>query len=250
MYASHAAQDDRGTPFPIEVYENIMDMVLVLRYKVLHVNTLRSCALVCRAWRIRAQRNLVYSVILLERAELRGFSASLNKRPYLWDHVHEISLQGRTYHSAADPLSVFPILLRKASRLRILRIQYIPEEIRSFPVLSDQFGVEPLGYLALHPRFPLYLSAFKTITSLYFFDVTFHHINDLLGIVKALQGLRYLHCGSVKLATLPSLPMSTKLPGDVDHGRAWEGSPNFQELELVRTRYMYIWFACDTIYPE
>ena len=55
MSDSRALDSNDAGRLPIEVCENVIDMLysVVLRDQVEHTRALHSCALVCRAWRIR-----------------------------------------------------------------------------------------------------------------------------------------------------------------------------------------------------
>ncbi|TBU43571.1 hypothetical protein BD309DRAFT_94746, partial [Dichomitus squalens] len=73
--------DCKITRLPVEVCEHIMDMLSSSRPFVEDTRALRCCALVCRAWRVRSQRNLFYSVVLRDLTALQRFSAVLDNGP-------------------------------------------------------------------------------------------------------------------------------------------------------------------------
>ena len=101
--------DYRGVP--VEVCENVIDMLYsgLLKVRVEDARALGHCALVCKAWRVRLQRNLFYSVVLHGIPALRRSLAVLDNGPHLCDYVHEVTLLGRTLHTTACPLSLFVI---------------------------------------------------------------------------------------------------------------------------------------------
>ncbi|TBU22500.1 hypothetical protein BD311DRAFT_770302 [Dichomitus squalens] len=208
--------------FPVEVCENIIDLLYSVDVKdqVEHSRALHHCALVCRAWRVRSQRNLFYSVVLHDLAALHRFAAVLDNGPHLRDYVHEVTLIGRTLHTTASPLSVFPVVLHgKLPRLEELTINHVREDESWYPrtpVVSEI--AKPLQYLPLHPRFPHFLSAFKNVARLFVIKVTFLHLNDFVRIVNALPALQMLYCHHVRWRTLGPLPVSTR--------------PNLDELQL------------------
>ena len=252
--------DNEGIPpsatvqsrFPVEVWENVIDMLysVLLPDQIEHSRTLHSCALVCRAWRVRSQRNLFYAVVLKDIATLRKFSAVLDDAPHLRDYVREVALVARTLHTTASPLSLFPIILH--SKLPILEefsIKCVTDVEDRYPsAFTRDPTTEPLKYLPLHPRFPIFLSAFTAITRLFVISVTFRHLNDLLGTVNALPALRYLSCGSILCRTLGPLPMYAKLQPDTNHPRARLFAPNLEELLLVCV-VQYARYTCNTSCP-
>ena len=77
--------DRNASRLPVEVCENVIDMLysVVLRDQVEHTRALHSCALVCRAWRIRSQRNLFYSVVLHGAEAVRRLASVLDDGPHL-----------------------------------------------------------------------------------------------------------------------------------------------------------------------
>ncbi|EJF57279.1 hypothetical protein DICSQDRAFT_32800, partial [Dichomitus squalens LYAD-421 SS1] len=167
---------------PVEVCENIIDMLysFPIMDRVENARTLHRCALVCRAWRVRSQRNLFYSVVLHNIEALQKFSAVLDNGPHLCEYVHQLTLMGRTLHTTASPLSLLPIALHG-----------------KLPKLQEVTINRSLQYLPLHPRFALYFSAFTTVSGLYIFDLTFGHFNDFARMINSLPALRRLVCNGV-----------------------------------------------------
>ena len=110
---SHASR------FPVEVCENIIDMLYsstLLRDQIEHTRALRSCALVCRAWRTRSQRNLFYFVILHGTEAIRRLAVVLDNGPHLCHYVREVILVGRTLHSTTNTLPLPRRSPREASK--------------------------------------------------------------------------------------------------------------------------------------
>ncbi|EJF57286.1 hypothetical protein DICSQDRAFT_34059, partial [Dichomitus squalens LYAD-421 SS1] len=168
---------------PVEVCENIIDMLysLPIVERLENTRTLHHCALVCRAWRVRSQRNLFYSVILHDLPALQKFSAVLDNAPHLCDYVYELTLVGRTLHTTTSPLSPLPIALRG-----------------KLPNLQEVTIIRSLQYLPLHPRFALYFSAFTTVSRLHIVDITFGHFNDFARMITSLPAFQLLECTRVR----------------------------------------------------
>ncbi|EJF55712.1 hypothetical protein DICSQDRAFT_73084 [Dichomitus squalens LYAD-421 SS1] len=177
---------------PVDVCENIIDHLYSdsdITEQVDCVRALRRCALVCGEWRVRSQMRLFYCVVLHDVEALRTFAAVLDTAPHLRDYVHEVTLVGRTLHTTASPLSPFPIAL-----------------YGKLPRLEELWIRRPLPYLPLHPRFPICLSAFTTVTRLSVTLITFLRFSDLIKMAIALPQLQDLLCDNVRCLTLGPLP--------------------------------------------
>ena len=222
---------------PVEVCENVIDMLysFSLRDQVEHTRALHSCALVCRAWRIRSQRNLFYSVVLRDTEAVCQLAAVLDNGPHLCGYVHEaFLLMGHTFYTTTNPLLLFPIVLHgKLPKLRKFHVQSVIIGDERYPRLSIPETAKPLEHLPLHPRFPRLLSAFTALNRVHVYDITFRHFNDILAIVNALPSLQQLSCVSVRCMTLGPLPMYARQQTDVDHPRARPFAPNLRILDLV-----------------
>ena len=230
------ALDNSASRLPVEVCENVIDMLysLVLQDQLEHTRTLRSCALVCKAWRVRSQRNLFYSVVLHGTEAMRRLAAVLDNGPHLCDYVREVVLTGRTFHTTANPLSLFPtILYGKLPKLQEVSISDEMCGQHHLPTTSDQGTFKALEHLPLHPRFPLLLSKFVTVTSLFIFHITFRHFNDLLGMLNSLPSLRGLNCQGVQFKTFGHLPLYMKQRTKVGHSGELPFAPNMYNLSLV-----------------
>lgn len=247
----HIAQGGNASRLPVEICENVIDMLYSADWvdQVRHTRALRSCALVCRALRIRSQRNLFYSVELHNMQEMHKFSAILGNGPHLCDYVREVVLIGHTLHTATGLLSFFPLALHgRLPRLRTFDVGHGKEDSVG-PIRTPELGSTNaiVDHLPLHPRFPLFLSAFTTITSLTVHNVTFRHFNDFLAMVHALPSLRNLICQKVHCKVLGPLPMCTKPLPDVRHSCGRPFASDLQELELVCTMKC-VCYACDIAY--
>lgn len=200
---------------PVEVCENIIDQLYAyfsLSNQVENVRALRSCALVCKDWRVRSQMRLFYSVVLREAAAVHRFAVALGTGPHLREYVHEVILIGRRMQMTTSPLSHFPIVLHgKLPRLRTLHITQAGDSEDSKPEVSRPGTARRLRYVPLHPRFPLFLSAFTTITTISITSMKFQCFSDLAKIAIALPGLQRFLCMDVRCVTLGPLPACMKL---------------------------------------
>ncbi|TBU27022.1 hypothetical protein BD311DRAFT_761205 [Dichomitus squalens] len=229
--------DHKASPFPVEVCENIIDMLysLLIVERLENTRTLHHCALVCRAWRVRSQRNLFYSVILHDLPALQKFSAVLDNAPHLCDYVYEVTLVGRALHTTTSPLSLLPIALcGKLPNLQEVTIIRVCEDEDWYPSASESESAKSLQYLPLHPRFAVYFSAFTTVSRLHIVDITFGHFNEMARMINSLPALQTLHCVGVRCVTLGPLPFNMKLRADGIHAPATPFAPKLQKLRLYR----------------
>ena len=225
---------------PTEVCENIIDMLYspeMIDGQVANSNTLCRCALVCRAWRVRSQRMLFYCVILHDSATLQRFATVLTAGPHLGDYVHQLTLVGRTLHNTANPLSLFSILLLgKLPRLRHLATRAIGEDEDWFVPAYKPVTEKPLPYTPLHPRFPLFLSTFTTVTRLDLNGVTFQTFGDFARTINSLPALHYLICYLVHWVILGSLPFFMhRLENGSSIPRPPSFAPELKWLSTVRS---------------
>ncbi|TBU36778.1 hypothetical protein BD309DRAFT_995454 [Dichomitus squalens] len=221
--------------FPVEVFENIIDMLysVFLTDRVEDTRALHSCALVCRAWRVRSQRNLFYSVVLHDVAAIEKLSTVLANAPHLCEYVHEVTLIGRPLHTTASPLSLLPIALHgKLPKLQDLHINRVQEDEDWYPRMSELESAKSLQYLPLHPRFSLFFSAFTTISRLFIYNTTFRYFNDFARMVNSLPALEILICDGVRCVTLGPLPFNMKPRADGIHAPAPPFAPNLRFLAL------------------
>ncbi|TBU22487.1 hypothetical protein BD309DRAFT_974274 [Dichomitus squalens] len=236
-----AHPDHNASRLPIEVCENIIDMLDSLFFvdRVANTRALHRCALVCRAWRVRSQRNLFYSVVLHDLPALQKFSAVLDNTPHLCEYVYGLTLTGHTLHTTASPLSLLPIaLLIKLTKLQDVTINRLCENKVLYPRTWYPYGpvlqsAKFLQYLPLHPRFALFFSAFTAISRLYIFNLTFGHFKDLARMINCLPALRTLDCEGVRCMALGPLPFNMKPRANGSHAPARPFAPNLQVLCLL-----------------
>ena len=120
----------RTLNIPTEVCEDIIDM-LYSTYPsdtVKDLATLRNCALVCRAWRVRSQKTLFYRVQLSDSTSLHQLSAILDTGPHLRDYVHEVELTGYHLHTTTSIFALFPVVFaQKLPNLKQIYVAHLSE---------------------------------------------------------------------------------------------------------------------------
>ena len=229
--ASFSAQCSR-TPacrIPTEVSENIIDMLYSgdVSEELKNFAALRSCALVCRDWSIRAQIRLFHFIHLPDVHSLYRFAGILNSKHYLGTFVHEVSLIGHSLHTTASTLSLFPVIFAgKLPNLEELYVQHISESETWYPKATpapdpvDRMAPKskPLPYIPLHLRFPTFLSALGTITTLALDNVTFRSFSEFARLVLSLPQLSTLRCSSVQWTTIGPVPVFVDLKWDEEVG--------------------------------
>ena len=215
-----------GRRVPTEVSENIIDMLYSgdVAEELKNFAALRSCALVCRDWSIRAQIRLFRFIHLPDVHSLYRFAAILQEKHSLGTFVHEVSLIGRSLHTTASTLSLFPVIFAgKLPNLEELYVQHISESDTWYPKptpapqsvggadLVARKGPKPLPYIPLHPRFPAFLSALGTITTLALDNVTFRSFGEFARLVLSSPQLSTLRCSSVQWTTIGPVPVFTDM---------------------------------------
>ena len=195
---------------PTEIFENVIDTLYStpLDDQLQSSDALRSCALVCRAWRVRAQMMLFHSVVLSDSASMYRFSTALDFGGRLSDYVRELILTGRYLHTTTSILALFPSVLRgKVPNLRYLHVVHIPEDADWYPESPAEKRQRKLQCVPLHLRFPLLLSSgFSAIKHLHLEDITFHYFSDFVRIVNSLRNLQSLVCYNLRWLTVGALP--------------------------------------------
>ena len=200
---------------PIEVFENVIEMLYSgnnIQDQLVHVGALRSCSLVCRAWRPRAQMMLFSAVILDNVSSLYKLASTLDDAPHLSSYVRDLHLTGRSLHTGTSLLALFPSVLgSKALNLRRLDVRHILDSTAWYPDASKATKEKQLPCLPLHPIFPRQLSFFRAITDLHLEAITFPNFGDFARMITVLPNLHTLGCLGVQWITLGTLPMCMRL---------------------------------------
>nr|VWO97953.1 Thioredoxin reductase (EC [Ganoderma boninense] len=149
---------------PTEVCENIIDTLYSLTVKgtTANIATLHNSSLVCRDWRVRAQKMLFFKVQLSDGASLHRFSAVLDIGQHLRDYVHEVLLTGHHLHTTASILTSFPAVFagRLPNLWSVTVVHLISTQTHLYPRTPDPPKMKTLPYIPLHRSFPSLLSSF------------------------------------------------------------------------------------------
>ncbi|KAI0820594.1 hypothetical protein BC628DRAFT_1396284 [Trametes gibbosa] len=164
---------------PIEVCESIIDAIE-------EMNTLRNCALTCRAWRTRAQLRIWQAPYIRETTINKFIEAVRNSPNHLTAHVHALELNIQNSEDGAD--SECPTRLNEL---------LLTSKITSLRALSLRFGSSPSLKL-LHPRIlrmrPRLLAC---VTALKLFQSVFPSPRRMLDVIWACPNLFSLEVYSV-----------------------------------------------------
>ena len=187
---------------PTEVCENIIDMLYSVNAAdtLKDIPTLRNCALVCRAWRVRSQRVLFYKVQLSDRTSLHRLSAILDDAPHLREYVHEVDLTGYHLHNTTSIFALFPAAFaRKLPKLERLYVGHLLDDAETWhPKPPDPPKAKALPYIPLHPYFPSILSSFTSISRLLLQNITFRSFGEFARVLHGLPNLEDVSCYSVR----------------------------------------------------
>ncbi|TFK79049.1 hypothetical protein K466DRAFT_606440, partial [Polyporus arcularius HHB13444] len=139
---------------PIEVCERVIEAVYDGRYEFVSTSlaTLSSCALVCRAWRPRAQRVLFEFVLLRDKDTLYRIAQLLDASPELGSYVRTLALRGYL-HVPYSPAVLFLAALRgRLANLANLYIQGFDDNEKAANPLPE--GEKELPFLPIYRYFP------------------------------------------------------------------------------------------------
>lgn len=244
---------------PIEVCETIIDTLysFAIKQATTNIAALHSCSLVCRAWRIRAQRMLFYSVLLSDGTSLHSFSAALDSAAHLRNYVHEVTLTGYYLQTTTSILTLFPALLAgRLPNLHRISVFHLPETAtwfpRPVPSHSSSRKWKPLSFIPLHPCFPHLLSSFFGVSNLDLYYTTFRSFREFARMLQALPALEVLRCNSVRW--IYRRAKYTAQPGWVAEVHAPPPfGPKLQKLYVcVRLLHNYsivTWFSSSETWP-
>ena len=126
---------------PTEVCENIIDMLYSDRTEdtLQDIITLHSCAVVCRAWRVRSQKMLFYQVQLSDRPSFHKLAAILDTAPHLRDYVHEVRLTGYNLHTTSSIFASFlAVFAQKLPNLERIDVFHLLESSKIVNVKLDK----------------------------------------------------------------------------------------------------------------
>ena len=192
---------------PTEVCESIIDMLYSndLEPTLRHIATLHSCALVCRAWRVRSQKILFYKIQLSDSNSFHKLAAILDARLHLRDYVREVELTGYHLHTTTSIFALFPIVFaRKMPNLDRIDVDHLPKSakaLRLFPPKPDPLKFKSLPYIPLHPCFGAFLSSFTQVLVLCLRLTTFRSFTEFVRLLHGLPKLEELNCNFIRWTT-------------------------------------------------
>ncbi len=192
---------------PIEVCERVIEAVYddFYRFVSTALATLSRCALVCRAWRPRAQRVLFEYVLLRDKDTLYDFAELLDASPELGSYVRTLALRGNL-HVPYSPAVLFLTALRgRLTNLVNVYIQGLTNNEKAANPLPE--GKKELPYLPIHRYFPSLLMSISHIRSLIISNVRFPSFGDFARFLSTLPNLRRLSCPRVSWAVLGLEPV-------------------------------------------
>ncbi|RDX43751.1 hypothetical protein OH76DRAFT_1183234 [Lentinus brumalis] len=196
------SQVEAKPQLPIEVCERVIEAVYNDYYHFVSTSlaTLSSCALVCRAWRPRAQKVLFEYVLLRDKDALYRFAELLDASPELGSYVHTLALRGYL-HVPYSPAVLFLAALRgRLTNLAKLYINSFDDAEKAANPLPE--GEKELPFLPIYQYFPSLLMSISHIRRLDFVDVRFPSFGDLARFLNALPNLKDLYCYRISWAVL------------------------------------------------
>ena len=189
---------------PTEVCESIIDMLYSndLEPTLRHIATLHSCALVCRAWRVRSQKILFYKIQLSNSKSFHKL-AILDARLHLRDYISEVELTGYHLHTTTSIFALFPaVFARKMPNLDRIDVVHLSEvSTPLFPRKLDPPKFKSLPYIPLHPCFGVFLSSFTQVLVLCLGFTTFRSYTEFVRLLHGLPKLEELNCNFVGWTT-------------------------------------------------
>ena len=197
---------------PTEVCERIIDVVAIYYdgYPLSPIGvTLQHCALVCRAWRPRAQNWLFEYIRVTDVESLQRLSKVFHDAPEFTTRVSRMALLCRyktgTLHNV---LCRFPTVVPytfPSLREVMLWGSYQVRDSRIHPKLSI--------YIPMPPRFRILFSPMMTnVTYLYISDITFSSFTEFADLLSCFPSLEQMTCMNIIWAIASRFPpcMSVK----------------------------------------
>ncbi|TFK84244.1 hypothetical protein K466DRAFT_602165 [Polyporus arcularius HHB13444] len=216
---------------PVELCERVIDAVYDFYYQFVvgSLVTLSRCALVCRAWRPRAQMVLFDFVLVRDTDALHRLAALLDEAPRLRRYVRRLALRGYL-HIPASTVVLFPTILRlRLPNLTHVYLQEImPAEKADYPLPPN---VKELPAVPTHRYFPSVVSTFNYIRKLDFVRIRFCSFGDFGRVLQPLSNLQELYCDTVSWEVFGRLPPCMLKATLNDRGRRKAFLPRVHFLE-------------------
>ena len=204
---------------PTEVYEHIIYAVgdePIEEVSRTRQATLKSCALVCRAWHPRSRQQLFRAIAITTHASLRKLRSVLDATPWLGSCVESLYIyprrdssrqitQGKspTYeYGGFEPHDLFLLSIGALHKL-LPSLQTIVVMYRDCRQREPYENVHRyLDHIPVHPRSSSLYSSFREVVSLDIQNAVFATFSDLEKVVGSFRQLRALRLNNVEM-TLP-----------------------------------------------
>ncbi len=169
--------------FPPELEEQFIDELCD------NVFSLRSCALTCRAWRIRSRLHLLRAIRIGDSDTLHGVYDLFQRHPSLALCVHSLA-------------TVFHCITSNITGTKILHTPRIADFLNLRRLIIQMSG--PSGWKVRHVSFhPAYLTALRIhprIEELCLFNLKLSSDEELMQLLAALPNLSRLECSRIQFA--------------------------------------------------
>ena len=219
---------------PVEVCERIIEHVYSSRQDLIPAMraTLCNCALVCRAWRPRAQ------IILFKRVEVRDKDSLYRLAELLHStsgdlgsYIRTLDIRGHL-NVPQSPAVLFPSVVgRRLANLSRLTITGFGCNNGPRDGHCSRLGSKTeLPCLPVHPYFPSLMSPVSHIHRLSLTMLTFPSFADFARVLATLRNLRYLWCQTVSWTALG--PESRCMAKDRPHDSRHTFLPKLEMLEV------------------
>lgn len=175
----------KGLPtLPVEVWERILDWLVVIYTPVRRTSTestlpedLLSCALVCRAWRPRAQTHL-FAYPRIKACNLPTFETAIRKIPVLCSHVQEFIFENEPIGTEAKSGVVKTV----DTLSHVTRVAHKFPNVHYFLFQDNDLSVE-------HPYLSRSIAACRRIDWLDFFTSVPTRLHHLARFLAAFRNL-------------------------------------------------------------
>lgn len=163
-------------PLPVEVWEHVIDELSI------HLTTLWSCALVCKAWQARSRFHLISKVTLRNKQQVYRLSRLLDEHPALQTRVQTVRLRPDTLSGPMTHFMSFASMLAKklpaVTSLWLFHSKWMPNTAQNntFIHLSNFSSLSALSLRGVTFASPLILArlicSFPNLSSLQLVEIS------------------------------------------------------------------------------
>ena len=186
---------------PLELYEEIIDAVGAWPVTEDDHNpdrefTLRSCTLVCRAWRSRAQHQLFRHIELTDEASMKRLVTLFDDAPQLETDVKSLRIRSSNLYHPRDVFVLAPVeLWGRLPSLTSLFVSHLGIDTHD---VDPDSSIKRGHTLPLHPHLPIVFSAFRNVVELTLWGTKFGNFSDCARVLDGFQNLHTLTIRSVQ----------------------------------------------------